>query len=130
MINNLYAELVTGTREHSEYEGVTTFRPPTSLSLRAAKALQELAGINVVNNALIQRLQLRDEEFVKEAAAMRQQIVNLISKQLKDTDESICEDRRPAGSMESGAGTQPDLFGCDSGSEAGNADSNSSTGGN
>lgn len=136
-MKSLFNELVEGTREHLDNGGVI-LRAPTNLALRAAKTLEVYAGVNDTNNALIQQLQLREAEFVKETVALRLEIAQLLMHQktlysellTKDSNERIRDGQREAGSMDPGTDSQSDLFGSDSGSEINNTSQNSSTGGN
>lgn len=137
LLQTLYRDLVSGTTEYSE-AGNVTIRAPTSLALRAARTLDTLSKVNDTNMELINQLQLRGEEFVKESRAMCEEINRLQVEQeimysqltTKDKNERVRDGRGEISSVESGIAAGGDLFGSNPGSETNNADSNSSTGGN
>ena len=137
LLQTLYRELTSGTRECSE-TGQVTLRPPTSLALRAARTLDTFSKVNDTNLELIKQLQHRGEEFVRESHAMCEEINQLLAQQkimysqltTKDQNERVRDGKREAGSVDSGTATQSDLPGRNPGSETNDANSNSSIGGN
>lgn len=72
-MQNLYNELTSSISEFKD-DGEVTYRPPTVLMLRAAKAIEKLVGINASNMTIIHSLQLRVQENIEELEVLRKEL--------------------------------------------------------
>jgi hypothetical protein len=74
-MNNLYNELINGSIEFRD-EGVVIQHPPTSLALRAARMLKQLADTNDTNMIVISQLERNQHELFNEVKLLKEQNEN------------------------------------------------------
>lgn len=67
---NLITELTNGTVEYKD-GGTMVTHAPTSLMLRAARALKEVATINETNGILINQLQSQLQQLMQDNESLR-----------------------------------------------------------
>lgn len=88
--------LVNGTNEFQD-DGVVITKPPTAMSLRAARELTTLININATNHQLIMQLQSRVEEQLKEILNLQSNLneSNQRNQELRASSiSSVCENTR------------------------------------
>jgi hypothetical protein len=106
-MNNLYNELMNGSVEHKD-GGIIVQHPPTSLMLRAARAIKQMADTNDTNMALINQIQSREQSLLEALAKNEEQISQLTKeKEQYGTDQSIRDSEQKASDVGSSDGGLP-----------------------
>ena len=85
-MQELYNQLMTG-EVYINDKGETINRPPSSLMLRAARTIKQMADVNTANNIALMNIQKLSEDNQNTIALLNEQIYQLRSK-----NESVCND--------------------------------------
>jgi hypothetical protein len=106
-MNNLYNELMNGSVEFKD-GGIITQHPPTSLMLRAARALKQMADTNDNNMALISQIQGREQSMLETIANYELQIRQLtLEKEQYGINQSIRDSEQKTSDVGSSNGGLP-----------------------
>ncbi len=95
-MQNLLNELTNGTKEYDS-DGNMLVKPPTALMLKAARVLKQVAEINLANQDIMNRLQLRVNEQLNELTQLRENYDKL-------SNPSVREDSGQISGVEGGDG--------------------------
>lgn len=108
-MNNLYNELINGSVEFRD-EGVVIQHPPTSLALRAARMLKQLADTNDTNMIVISQLERNQQELFNEIQLLKEQNENYqrLREGGQQTDAMGSSNSGPPGSDPDSQGSRTD----------------------
>lgn len=117
-MKNLYNELISGSTEFRDGGEIIT-KPPTSLALRAARAINQLSEVNASNQQFMQQVQQANHELMTSLTKTQESL-----KELQDAElQRVRDGGKQAGPLDSGSGdvrgssevsAQRDLFENDS----------------
>lgn len=97
---DIVKHLMSGTIEYKDDTRI--HHPPTALAIRAAKLLQTMNGTNQNNVAMIQSLQIREQEYLAELEALRNQL-----KEYHANNQSICDSKQETSDLGCADGQPP-----------------------